>query len=545
MTGKTTWIIGLILLGGIFFPAAPAAQEVPSGLWRDFGSVGRSDAWLLSDNAAGLVCLPDSVQKISIAEIFANKNGGQFIDYHQSDNSLTFGAQTASFFRINSEIVLYGKINYENFTGQNMGGSAFIYPEYNTINITEISGSTKGKKNKEQYNLIGAAGIRLTDYLSFGVKVDYTTANYSKYKDLRHINKYLDLKIIAGFAYNLTNNIELGASYAHRRSIESLRFGIYGNSDQLFSPLVNFGAFYGRTELLSGSSSSTEQGYAKGTNPMFNRFNGASVQINLKTGGNLKFFNEFSFFLRNGYYGDKSSTSLAFTKHDGTVMTYSGTFSFVEKQNEHFLKINLSSDHLNNHENIYTIQNTSGGKKEIIYHGSTKILDKTLLNADLEYTGQINVRDYNPEWILKAGAAFAGRDQTVSIYPYFRKQDIYRWNVYLCADKRITVRKNQFGLALGLLYGSGGGEANEDGLYATPSDDNHRPFSSDYNLLREHEYLTASRVKGNAGLYYSRVLNNYVTGYTRLEYELTNAFQVENLDGNRFNSVYLSVGCKF
>jgi hypothetical protein len=543
MTGKRTWIIGVMLLGGIVFPAGLAAQAVASGAWRDYDCVVRSDAWLANNNASGLTYLPDSVHKISIAEMFANKSDGKFINYSQSDNSFTFGAQTESFFRMNDKVVLYGKIDYANFTGQNMSGSAFIHPDYNAFDITEISASTKGEKNLEQYGLVGAVGIRLLPRLSLGGKVDYRTANYSKHKDLRHQNKYLDLTVTAGAAYRLTQAIEIGANYLYRRSIESLKFGIYGNTDQMYSPFISFGAFYGRTELFSSSGS----GYTYGTasKPMFNAFNGASLQVNLKIGQTGTFFNEFSYLLRNGYYGEHSSSNVTYTEHDGTIKSYSGTWAFVQKQNEHFLNVNLCNDQLTNGETIYTKENTPGGKTEIVYHGTTTVSDKTVSTAGMEYLGQFNVKDYCPEWILKAGTHLVNRQQTIFLYPYFRKQDINYWDVYLSADKRITIRKNQYGVSLGALYGSGGGEAYKDGLYTTPSDDSHRPASADYNLFREHEYLTANHVKGSLGLYYSRVLSPYIKGYARLEYELTNAFQVKRLEGNQFNAINLSLGCNF
>jgi hypothetical protein len=533
-----------MLLGRFFLPTGLAAQGVSTGLWRDYGCVSRSEAWLLNNNASGLTHLPDSVQKIAIAEIFTNKNDGKFVNYSQSDNSLTFGAQTESFFRMNKKVVLYGKIGYKNFTGQNMSGSSFINPDYNPFNITDLSLNTKGEKNLEQYGLLGAVGIRLAPRLSLGGKIDYQTANYSKHKDLRHQNKYLDLTANVGAAYQLTKTIEIGANYLHRRSIESLKFGAYGNTDQMYSPFIDFGAFYGRTETFS---SATSGGYTYGSDskPMFNEFNGVALQANLKIGQNLNFFNDFSYIVRNGYYGDRSSTGIVYTEHNGTVMTYSGTLSFAKNRNNHFLKISFANDRLKNMESIYVNENTPGGKQEYVYRGNTKILDKTLLTSGIAYVGEINAGDYNPEWILKAGVDFANRRQTVSFFPYFRKQDIYYWNTYFSADKRITVRKNQYGVLLGLSYGTGGGKTNEDGLYATPSNDKHKPFSLDYNLLGEHEYLTANRVKGNAGLYYSRALNSIVRGYARLEYELTKAFQVKNMNGDRFNLIYLSLGCNF
>ena len=57
-----------------------------------------------------------------------------------------------------------------------------------------------GKKQKETYRLIGGIGVGLTDRFSLGAKIDYTTANYAKMRDLRHVNSWLDLTVTAGDA---------------------------------------------------------------------------------------------------------------------------------------------------------------------------------------------------------------------------------------------------------------------------------------------------------------------------------------------------------
>ena len=160
-------------------------------------------------------------------------------------------------------------------------------------------------------------------------------------------------------------------------------------------------------------------------------------------------------------------------------------------------------------------------------------------------TSQLKVQDYSPEWILKAGANYFKRQQTVVIYPFNRKQDIYNWNSYLYANKRFTSTKQQFEVSLQLLYGTGGGDVNNDGLYVTPSADTRQPASSDYNLYREYEYLTANRVAGNIGCGYSRIFNPKLRGYVRLEYALTKAFQITYLDGSQFGSAKISIGCNF
>ena len=522
----------------IFTIKSSFAQEA-DGSRRDFGYVRESEPWLSGHNASGLTKLPDAVQKISIAEIFAIKNNGGFANYYQSDNSFKFGASTESFFRMNRQIVLYGKINYDNFTGKNMSGSAFINPDYNSFNIVESDNANSGSKNLEQYNLVGAVGVHLTPRFSVGGKVDYLTANYAKYKDLRHKNRLLDLTASLGAACQLTGAVELGINYIYRRSIESLEFGRYGTTDRLYSSLIDFGAFYGRTELFG------ESGYTKSNAPIVNIFHGGAIQLNADLTSKLRFFNEFSALFRNGYFGDHSASNIVFNENKGTVFAYTGNLCFENNRQRHSLKLDLCFDQLENNEAIYRYDTNSGSTSEWTVFGTTKVLDKNMTTAGLEYTANLNVRDYNPAWILRAGVNFAERIQTVSIYPFYRKQDIYRWNACFSTERRIIFSKNQYDFSLRLLYGSGGGNMNFDGAYATPSEDTRFPYSSDENLLKEYEYLTANRVEGNIRCGYSHIFSRNIRGFIRLEYGLTHAFNLSVPNKNQFNTIRLSVGCNF
>ena len=89
-----------------------AVQYSDSIGWKNLPYIKQSEAWLNSENAAGLHTL--SIPRITTAEVYVDKQNGGFIDYFQSDNSLEFGAQVESFYRLNSKVVFYGKVDYRN-----------------------------------------------------------------------------------------------------------------------------------------------------------------------------------------------------------------------------------------------------------------------------------------------------------------------------------------------------------------------------------------------------------------------------------------------
>jgi hypothetical protein len=517
----------MMWVGVSVFYAGLAAQE---SHWPDFEYIRQSDVRLTSENASGLQYLP--VWKIASAQAFINQSQGGFVNYHQPDKSYEWGAMTESFLHLSPKIVLYGQIDYLNSNGKNGSGSVFIDPYSNAFDI--LTGA--GDKNLEKYHLIGAIALKLSSRLSLGGKVDYKAANYAKYKDLRHRNSLLDISVSLGFSYHFHPNMELGANYFYRRSVEGLEFSVYGTTDQLYSSLVSFGAFYGRSELFG------ESGYTYGNNPTFNEFNGASLQVDWKLHGQWRLFNEFSYKSREGYYGKRSPSSPVFIEHNASVLAYSGALSYGSL---HSLKMNLENERLKVFENVYVRENQPGGKTDIVYYGKNKTSDKQKLNVGIVYTAYLGVKEFHPDWVLQAGADYRDYRQTVSLYPFYRKQAIHVLDARLQMKKNLIRKKNHYDVSAGLNYGFGGGTAKDDGVYAAPSESQRKPQSSDDYLYREYEYLTAPRIRANMGLGYSRLLNSGVRGYVHLDYELTSARKIEYLAGKTFHSAVLSIGCVF
>jgi hypothetical protein len=527
----------IMTIGGVFRSAGLIAQDTVNRY--DFEYVKQSNGWLTSENAAGLQYLP--VGNVSFAEIYANRAKGKFVNYSQSDDSYGFGAATESFVRMNPRVVFYGKVNYDNFKGKNMSGSVFINPDYNAIDILEYSGDNRGDKNLENYYLSGAVSVRLHRRWAVGGKLNYRTANYAKFKDLRHFNKFLDLSATVGSSYRLNKMIEAGVNGFYRHSVEGLEFTLEGNTDRQYTSLISFGSFYGRTELF-GSSGYTEK---NSNNPVYNRFHGVSVQVDLSPTRKIRFFNELSYRSRSGYYGKRTSYTPVYTEHSSDIRSYRGVLSIATRRYDHRLQLTAENERLENFENIYTRDNTDGGRSYITYHGNTKILGKKIFNAGIEYALNRASSDYDPAWQLKTGANFNQQKRNVSLFPFYRRQIIRYFDIYLAADRNFISRDNRFDISAGLLYGSGGGTAKTDGAYTTPSESQREPRNMNSLLYHEYEYLTASRINGTIGFEYSRYLKSGVRGYVRINYLLTNAFNLKFIENKTLNTAVLTTGCSF
>lgn len=528
-----TWITG----GALF--AALHAQE-SAGRHPDFDYIRQSDARLTSYNAAGLYIFP--LEHISAAEVSFNKKDGDFTNYYQSGNSYEIGGLAESIFRLSPKTVLYGKLGYSNFKGQGMGGSAFINPYANPFDIVECADSTSGEKQLEQYHLTGALSTDLYKGLRLGVKADYLAANYAKHKDLRHKNKLMDMWLTAGLSYPISRHLEIGANYFYRRSTEGIEFNSYGNKDQQFYSLISFGSFFGRREIF-GDTGYTE---TQDDKPLFNKYHGASLQLMATFPSGIKFFNEFTFKSRDGYFGKRSPSSVVFSAHNSDILEYSGLLSIATKKDLHTIGLTAGNEKLENHENIYKEVITGGNNKDVTYHGKNKVLDREAFTARLAYTGNLNVVNYHPSWTLKADAGYSQNEQTASVYPYYRKQTIRVFDFNLAAGRNLFAGGGSvYNIGLRAGFNTGSGTKKDDGMYTSESADGGTPYTLDTNLDREYEYLTAPRLKAAASFRYTRPIAKDVQAYAAISYQFTKGMNVEYLPGDTFGDLTIRIGCTF
>jgi len=524
-----TW---LLVIGGILLSRELQAQEQIN--WTDFDYVRTSSSWIISENAAGLDKL--NTEKISFIEAFYNKENGDFINYYQSDNSYSYGALTESFYRLN-KVVFYGKMYYSNFSGKNMCGSSVLDPYFTPFDIVEFADSTAGKKKMETYHLTGALSLPIYKKLMLGLKADYKTISYYKIKDLRHTNDIMNLETTAGLSYSFEKIADIGVNYYFRKRTENTRYQAEGNTDQQFNSLISYGSFFGTQESFGTEGMTGDDG----NNPFVDFIHGASFQIDLFPEKNIHFFNEVGMKWRSGYFGQKSSVNIQYTEHEANIFHYKGVISLRRIQTLHQLSINFDREDLLNFENSYKKSTTEGGNTTIVYYGQNQVLDRALSKASFVYTGNINVTDNNPEWVINAGVSVWRRDQMATFYPYYRKQDVKQVLATASLKKNIIRKNNMYTVALGGTYGSGSGFEKEDGSYANAS----KSYATlDRYLYREYEYLTAGRASGNIEFRYTKAFPGNFRIFAGMKYDYTKAFDVSYI-GDSFGKLAVNVGYIF
>lgn len=532
----------------IFSGAVSTNQAMAqSKSWDDYNFVKESNAWLTSQNAAGLHGL--ALDNISQAELNIEKNNGDFRNYNQSDDSFHAGANIESLYRFNPKTVFFGGVKYGVSQGKNMAGSVFMNPDRLPFNIVEYSDENAGTKKLEIYNLFGAVSYELTNRLALGARIDFLASNYAKDKDLRHKNNSSDLSLTAGASYQINKLLEVGANYYYRRRIEGLEFKIYGKEGINYFALVDYGVFAGENVQYNTAGTYTTEDFISGTidRPLVDQYHGIDVQLGFNFTSNLNLYNELSYRSREGQYGKRATSSIVYSEHDGDIWSYRGKLNFRNQKDLHSLDFRLIQEELDNQKNIFKIEKLPGQfTQRVIYYDPIKVGKKQFYNLAVAYTANLGIENNNPTWTVVAGFDFYNRQQISYFYPYSTKQSLDQSKVSISGKRNIVRGLNMYTVGLGIDYLWGNGTVKIQEQFANPEGEFQEPsVNSDY-LNREYEYLTASRVKADVGFKYSRLFPKVgMKGYVSLDYSLTKAQNIKYLSGDSFNTLNLTIGCTF
>ena len=496
--------LSISIISGIFFfiPLISYAQNL---YLPDFGESVRRFAASGSNNPAFLTEYP--LPRVSYLQASASKGSGDFINYNQSDDVRTMGITTESYYRFSDRIMLYGRMSYGLDKGSKMSGSAFI-PGYDLpFDLVETVDTCAGDKELEAYTLGGAIGYRLNNSISLGARVYYQAANYAKFKDLRHQNNQAELKVSAGGSYSISPLLTLGLSYTYHRRNQSVEFGIYGNTDRQYTTLIDFGGFFGRNEIFS------ESGYTADSTPLFTESHGGALQLLLKPGNNVTWFNDITCSAGDGQFGTGDDRDVTFSTHKIKNMGYSGKMVCAAHNDSHVVELSLNSRTTENFENNYKESTDKDGVSQIIYYGKNQVLDRKAYDASAAYTFFKGADAVRSRYSAGGRFSYSYMESTTSLYPFYRRQDISTWRADIYGRYSWFVKKQVFSLSVLLGYGAGGGTMKDDGIYADVTDEQSIPDRRDDLLEQNFDYLTAQRISGSLAFGYERNILKNISAY--------------------------------
>lgn len=523
-------------------PERLAAQSSSAALklTDNYDFIKFSNPWLSARNPAGLVHI-DTV-RISTASISAESVSGSFRDYNDASKVFSLGARAESFYQLGKSLVFFGEVEYQNSSLKGSEGSAFMSTDRLPFDLVEAE-PNPGKAQQNRYHLTGAIAGEISSVLALGAKLDYTAADFSKHKDLRHQNYLMDLRINGGAHLHLGDKFEAGLDLIYRRSTESVRFDLYGTADKTYWTLISYAAFMGRKEAF-GEAGYTEKGRQI---PLFNEFKGAGAQFVWMPSEGLKFFGDVSYLKRDGYYGEKSTTTAQFDTFKGNVLEVNLRADYSRGGNLHTLEAAYSTEALDNYStNFREVENQENTARYYEYYSPIKRARKVWNSLSGTYTLQMDFTGQTPAWIIKAGFGYERCVQTGYEYPFYRKQRLTIQQFKASAVRNLIGKSIIWGLRAGVAYSKGSGAAFDDGVLAQPSAGQEDPASMEQYLLQNHEFLTSpqwSAVLGIRATFLAKALG--LRPYVDLQYSLRRASDLTWIQGNARNCINLTIGTAF
>ena len=463
-------------------------------LVRNYEFVRSSDPWLTQGNAAALTRF--SAPNIAEAELSLSRQGGGLVNYDGSPSVLQFDASAEAFYRLSRRTVVFGSIAYDNFSGNDMSGSVFMPSSLNArlsslrpFDIVEENTDNEGRKHSDIYRLSGGVGVDVWRGYALGARLDYTAANYAKYKDLRHKNKLMDLAFSVGAYAPVLSWLNLGANYTYHRNTESVNFSTYGKSEKVYKSLINYGAFFGTLEQF-GNEGYTDKSREM---PLFEDGHHGNIQLELRPMHQLSVLATFGFGKGKGYYGRQSPYTITYTQHERRTKeaTLSLLYRPLSGLSSHRLDFSYRNEKLANRAETFREMKNKSGASYYVYYDPVETADKQLQNISVVYTASLGVRGETPTWNLQVAWQWFQREQLNYLFPFYRHQKLSAYECALGVSRNFFFRRGILSCSLKGALCKGTGAPYDDGTFVTPSEKQEQPATADVFLYREYQYLTA------------------------------------------------------
>ena len=529
-----------------------------------YDAIKRSDAWLTSLNAAALTRY--SASNAAQAELSLTKAKGGFTDFSDSPDVLQGDAAVEAFYRLSSRTVVYGAMSYDNFSGKDMAGSTFIsdfrpqtsdlilqtsYFRHLPFDIIEDSLNNTGTKHRDTYHLTGGFGYSVSNGFSVGARLDYTAANYAKYKDLRHKNKLMDMTFSASVFTPIGRLVQIGATYIYRRTTESVLFSTYGKGGRNFVSFINYGPYIGQTEQF-GSTGFTDKSREM---PLVDDYNGACLQFSIGHSPALQFYNAMTYAHRRGYYGRRSPYTITFTRHKSHVYKYDARLSHQSEKARFFLNFSLSAENL---ENLLPSRLELKNEADATYYEYfTPVKSANRLWVDGQASLRADVSQLSSEalttpgsmsvWSFEGGLRWAHHKQTAYLFPYYRRQHYTGYEPFISLTRNIATQKGVWTAQAGASFRHGDGTPADDGTFIEPSDKQMPPPTMDTYFWRDYQWMNAAQYEvGASGQYAFIMPSTSMKTYVRiaLSHRKCNE-RNEYMAGPDRTTATLTLGCEF
>lgn len=464
----------------------------------------RRNPWNAGSNVTGI--LTDSTS-ISYAEAYGKNGHGDFRNYYEADKTWSAGALAKSVTHL-KRYSLTGSFSFDHTSGNNMSGSMFIRPGFYPVDILEF---TPGRKDLQSYSFMGGIAADIDSRWRVGGKIDFTSANYSKRKDVRHTNYRLELSVAPSVMYH-SGDWSIGFSYLFNKNSESVSAEVIGSTEASYYAFLDKGLMHGAYETWDGSGIHLNESGVSGF-PVKELSHGGALQLQWKA-----FYGDIEYLRSSGSAGEKETIWFKFPAD--RIQSHL-SYRFTKGGNEHFLRFHLSWLHQTNNEQVLGNETENGITTTYIY-GSNRIFERDILSVRPEY------EFVSPRQEIRTGIEMVFfKRQATQMYPYIFSEKMHQGKAYVSG----TFHLGAFDLKAGGSF-SFGDFTEEDRMIDTDMEAGAPPYRLTEYYLLQNEYATASQINIHLGIRY-----NFRNGiYTELAAEYTHGFHLKYITGaDRWN----------
>lgn len=426
---------------------------------QSFETVRDHNLWNRGQNVAGIAL--DSAS-VSYARIYGGYESGPLHNYGQASGLWNAGVVTESIRHI-GKLSFCGKFSFEQSQGKDMYGSMFTEPGTYPIDVLEF---TPGRKDLQKYCAHGGLSYRASRSVRLGLLANFDAANYSKRKDLRHMNYCQHFFISPGLIWH-KDDMAAGISVKVGKRSETVKAEVVGSAESTYFAFFDKGLMYGQYESWEGSGIHLKEAGVNGL-PVKDIYTGASVQFSYKG-----LFIEGGYTYSSGKAGEKDFIWFEFpANHANAHIAY----RLDTPDGNHFFRFGFDWENLGNRENI--LEKTAiEGVITVEKLASNNIFRKETCTFMPEYSFVCD--KWEIAW--KAEGELSGIVSS-QLYPF-----VCAWNLFdLSTDISSTVRLGKFDVSASIGFCQGFLEES-----STTVSDIAGGTAVPYRIEEYHDYCTA------------------------------------------------------
>ena len=377
-----------------------------------------------------------------------------------------------------------GAFSFEQIEGKGMFTSMFLEPGYFPIDVLEF---TPGDKTRQTYKLNGGFVTRFLDDFVFGVKADYTAANYAKRKDIRHTTYGMDFQVEPTFGMvqeEEGDRQSWSVAYIFRKRTETIDAEQVGAAtDQSYYAFLDKGMRYGTYQVWDGDGIHLDEA-GVGVLPVREFTHGFAEQ--LQTGA-LGFSAGLKFLWKHGTVGEKG---YEWFKYRG--QTYSTWFE-KKWESGHSLRLDFDLENDGLKEAVLDKVSSGGITTPTIYTYNA-VSDRAWVSLDLTYAIRFRQGCLKRLQTVLHGGLWD--ESSYLMYPYEDKTTRYNGMATVIAA---------FGFGpvdMNLRVNGGAGAWKDQGLQGGTDAVESVPYRLEGDWLRKMEYFSTGKLGAGLTLTY-------------------------------------------